>query len=192
MGGGGDVGRHSLIPARERICFNNLKGGRSQLRPLRPRQVLRGSACSRACTIHRPSTDKPQLYTRNIPRFSTGPTPTWSMPPSQRAPMDRLQLMKGRNRLSIPQPIHQQEIHVGFQQAAIFSRRDAPEACREITLERGRGRPSKEGAGNAGCECTRSRACSVESTRVSHHEYTGAIRHPRAMIFFRFPSGSPW
>jgi hypothetical protein len=27
----------------------------------------------------------------------------------------------------------------------------------------------KEGVGNAGCQRTRSRACSVESTRVSHH-----------------------
>jgi hypothetical protein len=27
-----------------------------------------------------------------------------------------------------------------------------------------------EGVGNAGCRCTRSRACSVVSTRVSHHE----------------------
>jgi hypothetical protein len=29
--------------------------------------------------------------------------------------------------------------------------------------------PPKEGVGNAGCQRTRSRACSVESTRVSHH-----------------------
>src|SRR6266436_10359959 len=31
--------------------------------------------------------------------------------------------------------------------------------------------PPKEGVGNAGCQRTRSRACSVESTRVSHHGY---------------------
>ncbi|SHG35173.1 hypothetical protein SAMN05444169_1983 [Bradyrhizobium erythrophlei] len=29
--------------------------------------------------------------------------------------------------------------------------------------------PPEEGVGNAGCQRTRSRACSVESTRVSHH-----------------------
>src|ERR1700687_3677278 len=29
----------------------------------------------------------------------------------------------------------------------------------------------REGVGNAGCQRTRSRACSVDSTRVSHHEY---------------------
>jgi hypothetical protein len=34
-----------------------------------------------------------------------------------------------------------------------------------------------EGAGNAGRRSTRSRACSVGSTRVSHHEYAGNTRH---------------
>ena len=28
-----------------------------------------------------------------------------------------------------------------------------------------------------GARCTRSRACSVENTRVSHHGYTGNTRH---------------
>jgi hypothetical protein len=31
-------------------------------------------------------------------------------------------------------------------------------------------------------QCTRSRACSVESTRVSHHEFTGIIRHSRTRM----------
>ncbi len=48
---------------------------------------------------------------------------------------------------------------------------DAPGLCK------GSRDPQEEGAGNAGCECTRSLVCSVESTRVSYHEYTGAIRH---------------
>jgi hypothetical protein len=34
-----------------------------------------------------------------------------------------------------------------------------------------------EGAGNAGRRCARSRVCSVESTRVSHHGHTGQRRH---------------
>ena len=37
--------------------------------------------------------------------------------------------------------------------------------------------PSKQRAqGKPGVRCTRSRACSVESTRVSHHRFTGNIR----------------
>jgi len=40
-----------------------------------------------------------------------------------------------------------------------------------------------EGAGNAGRRSTRSRACSVVSTRVSHHEYTRKTPGiPRAMV----------
>jgi len=42
-------------------------------------------------------------------------------------------------------------------------RRIAPESCKNLS--------PKEGVGNAGCQRTRSRACSVESTRVSHHGY---------------------
>src|SRR6201996_6927695 len=48
-----------------------------------------------------------------------------------------------------------------------FSRRDAPELCMNI-------RPEREGVGNAGCLCTRSRAWCVVNTRVSHHGYTGS------------------
>ena len=90
--------------------------------------------------------------------------------------------MKCRNRLSIPQPVRQPKIHVGFSARGYLLAARCTRGL-EKSPSKGRGRPSKEGAGNAGCECTRSRACSVESTRVSHHEYTGAVRHPRAMIF---------
>jgi hypothetical protein len=55
-----------------------------------------------------------------------------------------------------------------------FSRREAPELCEDF--------PPKEGVGNAGCPRTRSRACSVVSTRVSHHEYAGNTRHSRTMV----------
>ena len=55
--------------------------------------------------------------------------------------------------------------------ASAFSRRDAPEVLREILA------PSKQRAqGKPGVRCTRSRACSGGSTRVSHHEFTGNIR----------------
>jgi hypothetical protein len=33
-----------------------------------------------------------------------------------------------------------------------------------------------------GARCTRSRACSVESTRVSHHGRTGITRHSRTRM----------
>src|SRR5260370_2940969 len=41
-----------------------------------------------------------------------------------------------------------------------------------------------KGVGNAGCRCTRSRACSVVNTRVSHHESTGTTRHSRTQWFY--------
>jgi hypothetical protein len=41
-----------------------------------------------------------------------------------------------------------------------------------------------EGVGNAGRRCTRSRACSVVNTRVSHHESTGTTRHSRTQWFY--------
>jgi len=36
--------------------------------------------------------------------------------------------------------------------------------------------------GKPGARCTRSRVCSVESTRVSHHRFTGTPGLPRAMV----------
>ncbi len=36
--------------------------------------------------------------------------------------------------------------------------------------------------GMPGARCTRGRACRVESTRVSHHEYTGITRHSRTRM----------
>ena len=47
---------------------------------------------------------------------------------------------------------------------------NAPEVFEIVALERQRAR------GKPGVRCTRSRACSVGSTRVSHHEFTGNIR----------------
>src|SRR6266478_5432874 len=49
-------------------------------------------------------------------------------------------------------------------------RRDAPELCKNLRLE-------TEGAGNAGCPMhPQPRVRSVESTRVSHHRFTGIAR----------------
>jgi hypothetical protein len=43
--------------------------------------------------------------------------------------------------------------------------------------------PGKQRArGMPGARCTRSRACSVESTRVSHHGRTGITRHSRTRM----------
>jgi hypothetical protein len=51
-------------------------------------------------------------------------------------------------------------------------------AARLLELLLSTSRPlTSEGAGNAGRRCARSRACSVESTRVSHHGHTGNTRH---------------
>src|SRR5258708_29416886 len=43
---------------------------------------------------------------------------------------------------------------------------------------------AQEGVGNAGRRCTRSRACSVVNTRVSHHRSTGTTRHSRTQWFY--------
>ena len=40
----------------------------------------------------------------------------------------------------------------------------------------------REGVGNAGCQRTRSRACSVDSTRVSHHGYAEHPAFPHATV----------
>jgi hypothetical protein len=53
-----------------------------------------------------------------------------------------------------------------------ISRTDAPEFCLEtpaLSNQRAQGMP--------GARCARSRVCSVESTRVSHHGHTGITRH---------------
>jgi len=51
-------------------------------------------------------------------------------------------------------------------------------------------RPTK-GVGNAGCQCTRSRACSVVNTRVSHHGYTGSPGIPARNGFNGFLRALP-
>ena len=65
-----------------------------------------------------------------------------------------------------------------------FPPRDAPEFCLKIP-------PSSIGGcsatprgeqGKPGARCTRSRACSVESTRVSHHRSTGTPGLPCATV----------
>jgi len=64
-----------------------------------------------------------------------------------------------------------------------FPRHVAPEVCKSLPPERVWGMP--------GAQCTRSRACSVESTRVSHHEYTGITRHSRTRRFTAYIVLSP-
>jgi hypothetical protein len=62
-------------------------------------------------------------------------------------------------------------------------RRGAPETLKIS-------RPSV-GVGNAGCPGTRSRACSVGSTRVSHHEYPDHPAFPHAMVLTAYIALSP-
>jgi hypothetical protein len=49
--------------------------------------------------------------------------------------------------------------------------RNAPGLCQSLSLQRQRAQETP------GARCTRSRAWSVESTRVSHHRFTGNTRH---------------
>src|SRR3984957_6642696 len=58
-----------------------------------------------------------------------------------------------------------------------FSRRDAPELCKSLLPLR------TEGAGNTGCPLhPQPRVQSVESTRVSHHRFTGTPGISCAMV----------
>jgi hypothetical protein len=57
--------------------------------------------------------------------------------------------------------------------AFAFSRRESPELCMNLPPHGGRGRYPKGERGMPGARCTRSRACNVVSTRVSHHGCTG-------------------
>jgi hypothetical protein len=52
--------------------------------------------------------------------------------------------------------------------------------------KRGRGATPRGERGMPDARCVRSRACSVVSTRVSHHGHTGITRHPRAMVYGLF------
>jgi len=79
-----------------------------------------------------------------------------------------------------------------------FPRRDAPEFMHEFLRPKGRGATRKGGAGATqgergmpGARCTRSRACSVESTRVSHHGCTGSPGIPARNGFNGFLRNLP-
>jgi hypothetical protein len=61
----------------------------------------------------------------------------------------------------------------------------APELCKILRLEKQRAQ------GKPGARCTRSRACSVESTRVSHHRSTGTPGLPCAMVLAAYFALSP-
>ena len=66
-----------------------------------------------------------------------------------------------------------------------FSRRDAPELCKNPSPQ------NQRAQGKPGARCTRSRACSVESTRVSHHRFTGTPGLPCAMVLTAYFALSP-
>jgi hypothetical protein len=54
-----------------------------------------------------------------------------------------------------------------------FSPRVAPELCMYFPPNKGRGATPRGERGMPGARCTRSRACRIGSTRVSHHGRTG-------------------
>jgi hypothetical protein len=66
-----------------------------------------------------------------------------------------------------------------------ISRRDAPELCVFLRLEKQRAQ------GKPGARCTRSRAWCVVSTRVSHHRFTGTPGLPCAMVLTAYFALSP-
>jgi hypothetical protein len=66
-----------------------------------------------------------------------------------------------------------------------ISRRDTPELCMFLRLE------NQRAQGKPGARCTRSRACRVESTRVSHHRSTGTPGLPCAMVLTAYFALSP-
>jgi hypothetical protein len=51
------------------------------------------------------------------------------------------------------------------------------ERARRDPQERARRDPQTRARGMPGARCTRGLACSVENTRVSHHRFTGTLRH---------------
>jgi hypothetical protein len=69
--------------------------------------------------------------------------------------------------------------------ASAFSRHDLSELCNQFRAinQRARGMP--------GARCTRSRACSGGSTRVSHHRSTGKPGIPCAMVLTAYAELSP-
>src|ERR1700676_3217073 len=61
----------------------------------------------------------------------------------------------------------------------------APELCKILRLE------NQRAQGKPGARCTRSRAWCVESTRVSHHRFTGTPGLPCAMVLTAYFALSP-
>src|ERR1700693_1937973 len=59
-------------------------------------------------------------------------------------------------------------------------------SCAKSTAPR-----NQRAQGKPGARCTRSRACSVESTRVSHHRFTGTPGLPCAMVLTVYFALSP-
>jgi hypothetical protein len=69
--------------------------------------------------------------------------------------------------------------------ASAFSRRDASELCKSFASKRQRAQ------GKPGARCTRGRAWCVESTRVSHHRFTGTPGLPCATVLTAYFALSP-
>jgi hypothetical protein len=104
--------------------------------------------------------------------------------------------MSGRS--SIPETVRDYARHHGVLDAPLeagmtieergsaIPRRDAPEVCMKFALRK------TEGAGNAGCPLhPQPRVQSVESTRVSHHRFTGTPGISCAMVLTAYFVLSP-
>jgi hypothetical protein len=72
--------------------------------------------------------------------------------------------------------------HLVARHTSTFSPRNAPELVHETFRPMKAWRYPKGERGMPGARCTRSRACSGRSTRVSHHGRTGITRHSRTRM----------
>ena len=79
-----------------------------------------------------------------------------------------LQMTRPRHAFSWIRFSNSASSHARFRDLAACFARGLPSAWRSL---------QSEGAGMPGAQCARSRACSVENTRVSHHGHTGNTRH---------------
>ena len=73
----------------------------------------------------------------------------------------------------------------------VFPRRESPELCLNDPPNKGRGATPRGERGMPGARCTRSRACRVVSTRVSHHGRTGTPGIPARNGFNGLPRALP-
>ena len=72
-----------------------------------------------------------------------------------------------------------------------FSRLHLPELSHQCPSREGAGDPQERAQGMPDAQSTRSRACRIDSTRVSHHRYTGSEPAFPARWFYGFLRALP-